>query len=155
MMSPEHWLVHDHTQFEDRLRQCRAAAEIEDWWTLDKVFNEMVDELKQHMAQEEEILFPAYEARTSAPSIPTTALRSEHDQVVQLVQDMATTILNREQEDALEALAYLEVLMIKHHEKEEDIFLPMASHILFEDREALSTRLDEFDGTETSRNWDI
>ncbi len=155
MKSAEHWLVHDHTQFEVLLRQCRDAAEIEDWWALEQAFNEMVKELKQHMAQEEEVLFPAYEARTYAPHTPTSSLRSEHDQIVQLIHDTARIIMAREPEDTLEALVYLESLMIKHHEKEEDIFLPMASHILFDEREELSRRLDEFDGTETTRNWDI
>jgi len=43
--------------------------------------------------------------------------------------------------------------MIQHHEKEEEIFLPMASHILFEDREALTTKLHEFTGPKKKRDW--
>jgi hypothetical protein len=45
--------------------------------------------------------------------------------------------------------------MIKHHEKEEDIFLPMASHILSESREELSRKLAEFDVSKIQRKWDI
>jgi hypothetical protein len=45
--------------------------------------------------------------------------------------------------------------MIKHHEKEEDIFLPMASHILDARREEISQQLADFDVTKAIRKWDI
>ena len=63
--------------------------------------------------------------------------------------------MSRNQEDVLEALAYLEALMIKHHEKEEDIFLPMASHILKAGRDELLRKLAEFEATAVKRKWGI
>jgi hypothetical protein len=50
---------------------------------------------------------------------------------------------------------HLESLMIKHHEKEEDIFLPMASHILNTSRDELLLKLSEFDVSKIKSKWDI
>ena len=55
----------------------------------------------------------------------------------------------------LECLVHLENRMIKHHEKEEDIFLPMASHILNASRDEILRQLGEFDASKITRKWDI
>ena len=39
MTSPDNWLVHEHSLYEDLLCQCQDAAEMEDWETVDRVFN--------------------------------------------------------------------------------------------------------------------
>ena len=155
MNSKDNWLLHEHSLYESLLSQCQDAAEIEDWGTVDFVFNELVTHLKRHMALEEEVLYPAYESTPHAPQGPTTALREEHSNIVRLVQDMARIIKTRDSDRVLECLAHLEYQMIKHHEKEEDIFLPMASHILNTSRDELLRKLDEFDTSKISRKWDI
>jgi len=155
MNSTDNWLEHEHSLYEDLLSRCMDAAELEDWGTATKAFNELVTHLKRHMALEEEVLYPAYEATPHAPQGPTKALREEHDNIVRMVRDMAQLLKTRDSEHVLECLAYLESLMIKHHEKEEDIFLPMESHILGESREELSRKLGEFDASKIKRKWDI
>ncbi len=155
MSSTENWLVHEHSLYENLLSRCTEAIEIEDWKTADLLFRKMVTHLKRHMALEEEVLYPAYEAETHAPQGPTGALREEHDHIVRLVTDMSRVIKTRDSDHVLECLVHLEKQMIKHHEKEEDIFLPMASHILEAKREDISRQLDEFDMSRTNRKWDI
>ncbi|MEA2080761.1 MAG: hemerythrin domain-containing protein, partial [Pseudomonadota bacterium] len=126
MNGTDNWLVHEHSLYENLLSQCQDAVDIEDWATVDLLFEEMVTSLKRHMALEEEVLYPAYETTPHAPQGPTQALREEHDQIVRLIMDMARVIKSRGSEHVLECLTHLERQMIKHHEKEEDIFLPMA-----------------------------
>lgn len=155
MNSTDNWLVHEHSLYEDLLSQCQDAAEIEDWGTVNLIFNQLVTHLKRHMALEEEVLYPAYESAPHAPQGPTTALREEHDHIVRLIRDIARIIKTRNSEHVLECLAHLENRMIKHHEKEEDIFLPMASHILNASHDELLRKLDEFDGSKIKRKWDI
>ena len=155
MNSTDNWLIHEHSLYENLISRCEEAIEIEDWGTADLLFNKMVSHLKRHMAVEEEVLYPAYEAATHAPQGPTGALREEHDHIVRLIMDMVRVIKTRDSDYVLECLAHLEKQMIKHHEKEEDIFLPMASHILDAKREEISRQLAEFDVSKTSRKWDI
>jgi iron-sulfur cluster repair protein YtfE (RIC family) len=155
MNSTDNRLVHEHSLYENLLSRCQDAAEIEDWGAADLALRELVAHLKQHMALEEEVLYPAYEAMAHAPQGPTQALREEHDQIVRLVRDMVRVIKSRDSEHVLECLSHLEYQMIKHHEKEEDIFLPMASHILDGKREEISLKLADFDASKSARKWDI
>ena len=155
MNSTDNWLVHEHSLYEDLLSQCRNAAEVEDWETVNSAIHELVTHLKRHMLLEEEVLYPAYESTPHAPQGPTTALREEHSGIVRLIHDMTRVIKTLDSEHVLECLAHLENQMIKHHEKEEDIFLPMASHILNTSRDELLRKLAEFDASKIKRKWDI
>ena len=155
MSSTNNWLIHEHSLYENLLSQCTEAVEIEDWKTVDSLFKRLVTHLKRHMGLEEEVLYPAYEAATHAPQGPTGALREEHDRIVRLVTDMARVIKTRDSDYVLECLAHLEGQMIKHHEKEEDLFLPMASHILDARREEITRQLAGFEASKSGRKWDI
>jgi hemerythrin-like domain-containing protein len=155
MNSTDNWLVHEHSLYEDLLTECHDAVENEDWEGVNLIFSQLVMHLKRHIALEEEVLYPAYESAPHAPQGPTTALREEHSTIIRLLQDMAPVIRTRDSEHLLECLAHLENQMIKHHEKEEDIFLPMASHILNSRRDELSSRLKQFEGSTPHREWDV
>jgi len=155
MNSTDNWLEHEHSLYEELLSRCQDAVGMEDWATVNNIFNELVTHLKRHMALEEEVLYPAYEATPHAPQGPTTALREEHDNIVHLVRDMILLLKTRDSEHVLDCLVFLENLMIKHHEKEEDIFLPMASHIMRDSRDELSRKLREFDASKINRKWGI
>lgn len=155
MSVTDNWLEHEHSLYENLLLQCQGAVESEDWGITDHLFKEMLTSLKRHMALEEEVLYPAYESAPHAPQGPTQALRAEHDQIVRLMTDTARVIKSRGSEHVLECLHQLEIQMIKHHEKEEDIFLPMASHILATEREEISRKLADFDMSKAARKWDI
>jgi hemerythrin-like domain-containing protein len=155
MNSTDNWLVHEHSLYEDLLTAGHDAVENEDWEGVNLIFSQLVMHLKRHIALEEEVLYPAYESAPHAPQGPTTALREEHSTIIRLLQDMAPVIRTRDSEHLLECLAHLENQMIKHHEKEEDIFLPMASHILNSRRDELSSRLKQFEGSTPHREWDV
>ena len=155
MNSTDNWLVHEHSLYEDLLTECLDAVENEDWEGVSLIFSQLVMHLKRHIALAEEVLSPAYESAPDAPLGPRGALREEHSTIIRLLQDMAPVIRTRGSEHLLECLAHLENQMIKHHEKEEDIFLPMASHILNSSRDELLSRLKQFDGSTPQREWDV
>ena len=155
MSKTDNWLVHDHSWYEALMLRSQLAVAGEDWAAADRDFMDLVERVKTHMAMEEGVLYPAYEAATDAPQGPTTALRREHDEIVRLVQDTVRLLKSRDAEHVLDSLAKLEQLMFKHHEKEEDIFLPMASHILTAKREEILAQLDSFDTSKTTRKWDV
>jgi hemerythrin-like domain-containing protein len=155
MNESDNWLVHDHSWYEALMLRCQLAVAEEDWAAADQDFKNLIERLKTHMAMEEGVLYPAYEAASQAPQGPTTALRQEHDEIVRLVQDLARLLKSRNSEYVLESLTQLEQLMFKHHEKEEDIFLPMASHILTAQREEILAQLNSFDISKATRKWDV
>jgi hemerythrin-like domain-containing protein len=155
MSDSDNWLVHDHSWYEALMLRCQLAVAEEDWAAADQDFKDLVARLKTHMAMEEGVLYPAYEAAGHAPQGPTTALRREHDEIVRLVQDIVPLMKSRNSEYVLDSLTQLERVMFKHHEKEEDIFLPMASHILTAKREEILAQLDSFDMSKATRRWKV
>ena len=155
MNSTDNWLVHEHSLYEDLLSECKDAAEIEDWERVRLIFDQLVTHLKRHIDLEEGVLYPAYESAPHAPQGPTMALREEHGAIIRLLGDLSQVINTRDSGQLLESLDYLENQMIKHHEKEEDIFLPMASHILNASRDELLRKLGEFDASKNGRKWTI
>lgn len=155
MNSDDNWLVHDHSVYEDILFKCQDFVESGEWEEAKRAFNELVDHLKGHMAMEEEVLYPAYENRVKSRTSPTEILREDHDQLVRLVRDMIQVFRSRDTGHVLDCLSHLERQMITHHEKEEDIFLPMASVILDENKEEIIAQLKRFDASKIKRKWDI
>lgn len=155
MSDSDNWLVHDHSWYEALVLRCQLAVAGEDWAAADQDFKDLVARLKTHMAMEECVLYPAYEAASHVPQGPTTALRREHDEIVRLVQDIVRLLKSRDSDHVLDSLTQLEQVMFKHHEKEEDIFLPMASHILTAKREEILAQLDNFDMSKATRRWEV
>ena len=155
MKSAEHWLVHEHTQFELLLRECHAAADIADWWAVEQLFTKIVEQLRFHMAQEEEVLFPAYDAKCEPSSMQSKELRDEHSVLVEDFRKLDNYIINRDSGSAHDCIAALELAMHEHNEKEEKVFLPYASRLLYEDRDDLIQKLNDFVVTDKSREWHI
>jgi iron-sulfur cluster repair protein YtfE (RIC family) len=149
------WLNHDHLEYEELLLDCRAAAEAEEWRSAKELFEKLVAHVKVHMLIEEEILYPAYEKAVNVPHGPTKALREEHDEIYRLMRDLSHVLKTNDSDLFLESLLPLEKVMIKHHEKEEEIFLPMAGHVLLAQREEIMRRLKEFNKEKGGRNWDF
>ncbi len=155
MRSTEHWLVHEHTQFELLLRKCRAAADISDWWALEQSLVKLAEDLRFHMAQEEEILFPAYEAKCKPSHMSTLELYNEHSVIVDNFRRLEKLIKSKSSEAVCDCIVALEMLVTEHNEKEERAFLPFASRLLFEDRDELVLKLKKFVVTNKSRNWSM
>ena len=151
MNSSDNWLMHDHSEHEELLSRCREAVEVEDWDGAGSLFNELIDELKWHIRQEEEVVYPAYETEVGHTGGPTAALRLEHVRILDFIHDTQRVFSSHNSEAVLDCLERLEQLLIKHHEKEEDIFLPMASLILQDSREEVMQKMRTFD---TSREED-
>ena len=155
MNTTDNWLVHDHGEYEELLSHCREAVESEDWESVKHIFTEFIQRLKAHVDLEEQVLYPAYESKSAAPKEPTDSLRHEHDKLIQYLRGMLPICSTRNSEPFLECLVEFEKLLIKHHEKEEDIFLPMAGLILQDEREELLRKIREFDPSKSKRKWDI
>lgn len=155
MKSAEHWLVHDHTQIEFLLGELDEAGRTQNWQILKRSLKELIRQLKLHMAQEEEILFPAYDARTGPPHMSTTLLRKEHREIIRLLTELSAALKVEDLPTMRAVMPELQTAMLQHHEREEKVFLPMASRILCEEREALSQQLAEFTGPGKPDYWTV
>ena len=150
---PQNWLLHDHRKYEDMVEQCRTAVKSDYWELVESLFRELVSLLKGHFLMEELVLFPAYEKLRGAPQEPSRVLREEHDQIRRVLGILSTALESRLVEDFSASLDSLEDMMERHHEKEEEIFLPMAGHALLERREKIMQELKRHDWRHAMKSW--
>ena len=155
MGEDKNWLYHDHVVFEALLDECREAAEAESWRDVKRLFNELVSHLKLHIRIEEEALYPAFERATGTAEGPTQSLSRDHDEIFRLLHDSHFVLGTHDSAHFVDSLAHLEAIMERHHEKEEDIFLPMASQVLREQREQILERLATLPRGKGKRVWKI
>jgi iron-sulfur cluster repair protein YtfE (RIC family) len=154
MNDSDNWLLHDHRKYEGILAKCRAAFAGQDWKQTEWWFHELLSLLKGHFLMEEQVLFPAYEGLAAAPPGPTRNLRKDHDEIRALLRQLSVSLDAREPGEFSNSLASLEACMGQHHEKEEELFLPMAGHALLEGRERVVAELKRHDWRYAMRSWD-
>ena len=149
------WLFHEHSGTEELLRECVEDAEMYSWDDCDTNFKALVEGLKEHIAMEEEVVFPAYERLTDLPQDPIKALRAEHDEIVRLLRDILIILKTRDADHIVESIQPLETVLTSHHEKEEDFFLPLAGFFLIPHQADLEQEMKNFDPATATRKWDF
>lgn len=147
------WLLHDHRRYEDLIRECEQLAAARDWQATERHLHDLVALLKGHFLMEEAVLFPAYEELVDTPKSPTRHLRTEHDQVRQHLAALSQAMRTQDLEGFLDTFMHLKQVMDVHHEKEEELFLPMAGHALLERRDEVMARLKRIDWKGRMQSW--
>ncbi|MTD32293.1 hemerythrin domain-containing protein [Paludibacterium denitrificans] len=124
-------LTQQHRDCDDILASAEQAVRSGNWNRARQICQVLNVEIEQHFQLEEDQVFPAFEAATGIDSGPTEMMRCEHNEIRQLLQDMADAVNG---EDARAWLGHSETLLIltqQHNMKEENILYPMCSqHIV-------------------------
>ena len=90
-----------------------------------------------HFRMEEEAFFPAFEERTGMHQGPTTVMRMEHEQMRNLMNQMAQAAEKGDADLLLKSGGTLMFVMQQHNVKEEQMLYPMADTHLRADVESL------------------
>jgi hemerythrin-like domain-containing protein len=102
--------------------------------------------MRRHFAMEEEILFPAIEERTGMVNQgPTAVMRSEHEQMRGVLDQMEQALEEGDLQAALDQGDTLLMLIQQHNIKEEGVLYPMADQVLGEGWEVLASKLKHFE----------
>lgn len=97
---------------------------------------------RRHLAMEEEVLFPAFEAMSGmGHSGPTVVMLQEHQQMRALLDQIAVAIDAGDTEEALDLGDTLHMLTQQHNVKEESMLYPMAEDVLSEEWTELKQKL--------------
>src|SRR5574340_1444671 len=83
------FLGSDHRSCDDLFASAEAAAAQKNWDSARSLFDRFLAAMAHHLAMEEQVLFPAFEARMGNSMGPTQVMRMEHEQMRALFQDMA------------------------------------------------------------------
>ena len=131
------FLGSDHRACDDLFASAETAAAQKNWDSAHSLFERFQTAMAHHLAMEEDVLFPAFEARTGMRAGPTQVMRMEHEQMRGLLQDMASAVAACNQDGYLGLSETLNMLMQQHNLKEETMLYPMSDQVLGGDREGL------------------
>jgi len=127
----------DHRACDDLFASAENAVALKDWDSARSLFGRFESAMAHHFAMEEAVLFPAFEARTGMSMGPTQVMRSEHEQMLGLIEDMARAVAGSDQDGYLGLSETLNMLMQQHNLKEENMLYPMSDQVLVADRDTL------------------
>lgn len=115
----------DHRQCDDLFAAVEHALARAAWSDAGAEFDRLRDAMSCHFDAEEAILFPAFEAQTGMSTGPTRVMRSEHDQMRELLVAAEKALVERDAEDYSGIAETLLIMLQQHNMKEENILYPM------------------------------
>lgn len=136
-------LTDDHRHCDDLLAAAEQAAAKRDVTAALAALQDFRAAMLAHFTVEEEVLFPAFEARTGIVQGPTQVMRMEHMQMrdlMNLTVDAAKTANFDEYVGQVETLL---IMMQQHNMKEENVLYPMCEQHLAGQAEDLIERIRE------------
>ncbi len=142
MTTISQFLSHEHTACDDLFAGAENAAVAKDWAQARKQFDAFDAGMRHHFAREEEVLFPAFEARTGMSGGPTFVMRAEHQQMNGLLREMAQALEKSDGKAYLGLSETLLMLMRQHNMKEENILYPMSDQALADQQAELVARME-------------
>ncbi len=123
---------------EELLETADANAAREAWQAFDTG-------MRRHFAMEEEVLFPAFEARSGmGRGGPTAMMRMEHQQMRGLLDQIGEAMEAGNAQEAMDIGDTLLMMTQQHNVKEEGMLYPMAENMLAGDWSALATQLEKY-----------
>lgn len=131
------FLGSDHRICDDLFASAEAAAAQKNWDSARNLFDRFLAAMAHHLAMEEQVLFPAFEARMGNSMGPTQVMRTEHEQMRTLFQDMARAAADANLNSYLGLSETLNMLMQQHNLKEENMLYPMSDQMLGGQRDDL------------------
>jgi hemerythrin-like domain-containing protein len=126
-------MADDHRQCDDYFAAVEQAIASGAWDEADVAFSRFRDAVLRHLAAEESILFPAFEARTGMSMGPTQVMRGEHAQMRELIDAAGAALAARDADEYSGNAETLLIMTQQHNMKEENVLYPMCDqHLLFQ-----------------------
>lgn len=123
-------MTDDHRRCDDCFVAAEQAVSDGDWETADTQFDSFRQAMDQHFDMEEGVLFPELEEATGMTGGPTVVMRSEHEEMRRLIEQMGLALGARYEDEYLDAAETLLLLMQQHNMKEEQMLYEMADRQL-------------------------
>ena len=142
MTSISEFLSDDHNACDDLFAAAENAVAVKDWAKAHDQFDRFNAGMRRHFAREEEVLFPAFEARTGMSGGPTFIMRAEHQQMNGLLAEINAALNQADGKTYLGLSETLLMLMRQHNMKEENILYPMSDQALADEQADLLGRME-------------
>lgn len=145
MTSISAFLTPDHHHCDSLFAAAEAAAGKGDWLTAKEAWDRFHEALRHHFSMEEEVLFPAFEARTGMTQGPTQIMRMEHRQMSDLLNQLTDAVQRQDSDAFLGDCETLLIVMQQHNMKEEQMLYVMADQVLAGEAEDIIGRMGAMD----------
>lgn len=134
-------LTDDHRRCDSLLAAAETATTGNDWDAIVHEAEVFREAMERHFEFEEQRLFPQLEARVPMAAGPTGVMRMEHQQMRQLMAELANAARMQDKGACIGALETLHMVAQQHNAKEEAILYPMADEALQGQAEAMASAL--------------
>lgn len=139
------FFAQDHRDCDSRwaeLEELLGGGNTDDAMQAWQVFD---DDMRRHLAMEEDILFPAFDSRSGmGGGGPTAMMRMEHQQMRGLLDHIGAEMSSGNSEEALDLGDTLLMVIQQHNVKEEGMLYPMAESLLAGEWETLAEQLEKY-----------
>jgi hemerythrin-like domain-containing protein len=140
------FLTPDHQHCDTLFAAAEATAAQGDWNAATEAWTRFHDALLHHFSMEEEVLFPAFEARTGMTQGPTQIMRMEHRQMSDLLNQLSDGLTRQDADAFLGDCETLLIIMQQHNMKEEQMLYHMADQVLAGEAEDVIGRMRAVSG---------
>ncbi len=138
-------LIHDFIADHQRCDSLWAAVEAADSKGLPAAFEAFDAAVRRHLAMEEEVLFPAFDAVSGMRGCgPTAVMCAEHRQMRALLDHMRVAADEGDRDEVLDQGDTLLMVTQQHNLKEEQMLYPMAQDHLASQWDELSRKLARY-----------
>lgn len=134
-------MLDHHRHCDDLFVAAENAVQRRDWAKADTEFEHFRTQMDAHFDAEEGTLFTAFEDATGMRGGPTQMMRYEHDQMRDLLGQLAGACQARDGKTYSGVAETLLTLMQQHNMKEEHILYPMCDRAFGAEAEAMGNTL--------------
>jgi len=132
----------DHSRCDQIFAETEELISDENWVQGGARFLDFNNAMLHHFDVEETVLFPRVEEGNAMAGGPVQMMRSEHEQMRDLLRIMSDAVERQDQDDYLGYAETLLIIMQQHNTKEEQILYPMADQTLSAEIEDILQCLD-------------
>jgi hemerythrin-like domain-containing protein len=139
------FFAQDHRDCDARWADVEELLDTEDVEMARAAWQKYDASMRRHLAMEEEVLFPAFDARSGmAGGGPVAVMKMEHQQMRGLLDQIGEAVESGDAGEAMDIGDTLLMLVQQHNVKEEGMLYPMAENTLAGDWEDLVAQLDKY-----------
>jgi len=120
------YMTEEHKRCDDNFAAAEKAVTEGDWAGGTEEFNRFREAMEHHFNMEEGVLFPEMEEATGMTDGPTAVMRSEHDEMRRLFEQMTIALDAQYEDEYFDTAEMLLILMQQHNMKEEQMLYEMA-----------------------------
>jgi len=124
------YMKNEHRECDTFFAEAEEATAKDNWETASEKFLAFANETILHFKKEEEELFPTFESHTGMTQGPTQVMRYEHEQVRQLIGQMASALEDKDKDAYLSLAESMMILLQQHNMKEEQMLYAMCDRQL-------------------------